>query len=298
MTRFSWWLIKYLPGLFICILCFACSRLPKIINDGYGDYVLVPAGVFQMGDHFDEGNSDEIPVHDVYLDAYYIGKFKITNSAYKAFIDDGGYNEQAYWEAGGWGEFGSAPQFWNSAKDRGGGLPGNEAYPVVGVSWFEAMAYCQWLSAKTGHTYRLPTEAEWEKAARGTDQRRYAWGDEIDAGYANFDHGQDRQDMHLTPVGYYDGSMREGLQTHDNASPYGAYDMIGNVSEWCVDWYDATYYARSPRRNPTGREAGDSRVLRSGGYVDSAYYQRASGRHKMGAHFKSYKTGFRCVREL
>ena len=298
MAKSVWLLTKHIPWLFICMLNFVCSRVPTVVNDGYGDYVLVPAGTFSMGDNFDEGNSDEIPVHEVTLDAYYIGKVKITNGAYKAFIDDGGYNEPEYWEAGGLGEFGNAPPFWKSAESRGGGLPGNEAYPVVGVSWFEAMAYCRWLSDRTGQKYRLPTEAEWERAARGSDPRRYAWGDEIDAGYANFDHGQDRHDMHLTPVGYYDGSMREGLQTHDNASPYGAYDMIGNVTEWCADWYDATYYARSPRRNPTGPETGDSRALRSGGYVDSAYYQRASGRHKMGAHFKSYKTGFRCVREL
>ena len=171
-------------------------------------------------------------------------------------------------------------------------------YPVVGVSWFEAMAYGRWLTEKTDKKYRLPTEAEWEKAARGTNQKRYAWGDDIDMSYASFDHGQDRDGMKMTPVGYYDGSIRDGIQTHDNASPNGAYDMTGNVSEWCYDWYEMKYYAHSPKKNPSGPESGSSRVLRAGGYVDSAYYQRAAGRHKMGAHFKSYKTGFRCVREL
>jgi formylglycine-generating enzyme required for sulfatase activity len=274
-----------------------CSRGPKPLNDGHGDYVLVPEGEFMMGDNFDEGNADEIPVHTVYLDAYYIGKYKVTNGEYGKFIDDGGYVLSEYWSAGGFGEYGNEPEHWNSMKDRGGGIAGHENYPVVGVSWFEAMAYCRWLSSKTGKNYRLPTEAEWEKAARGTDQRRYAWGNEIDKSYANYDHGQDRNTMSLRPVGFYDGSMRDGFRIKDNASPYGAFDMTGNVSEWCFDWYDMEYYSRSPVENPKGPGSGSSRVLRAGGYVDSAYYQRAAGRHKMGAHFKSYKTGFRCVRE-
>jgi len=296
---FRWYAVLKIaiPFIIIFILGNNCSHSPKTINDGYGDYVLVPAGTFRMGDNFDEGNSDEIPVHTVYLDACYIGKNKITNGEYKRFIDDGGYTNSEYWRAGGFGEYGDEPEHWNSPKDRGGGIVGFENFPVVGVSWFEAMAYCRWLSVKTGKKYRLPTEAEWEKAARGTDQRRYAWGNDIDKSYANFDFGQGRKKMKITPVGFYDGSHRDDLMTHYNASLYGAYDMTGNVSEWCYDWYGMKYYSNSPVKNPRGPDSGSSRVLRSGGYVDSAYYQRAAGRHKMGAHFKSYKTGFRCVRE-
>ena len=269
-----------------------------MVNDGFGDYLLVSAGTFSMGDHFDEGNSDEIPVHDVYLDAYYIGKFKITNGEYQKFIEDGGYTRSEYWLHGGFGEYGSEPTFWREEMHRGGGIPGNQDYPVVGVSWFEAMAYCQWLSNKTVQVYRLPTEAEWEKAARGTGKLRYGWGSELDKHSANYDYGQPRGEMSLTLVGYYDGTELDGTRTLNRASPYGAYDMIGNVTEWCADWYDANYYRNSPKGNPRGPETGVSRVLRSGGYVDSAYYQRASSRHKRGAHMKNYKTGFRCVREL
>jgi formylglycine-generating enzyme required for sulfatase activity len=267
----------------------------KVINHGYGDYLLVPGGRFRMGDNFYEGNSDEIPVHTVYLDEYYIGKYKVTNEEYKKFIDDKGYTTPAYWSAGGYGKNGKTPEYWKTPAYKGGGIPGNKNYPVVGVSWFEAMAYCKWLSKKTRHAYRLPTEAQWEKAVRSTDQRRYAWGNTIDETFANYDNGGDRAKKELKPVGYYDGSNRGGFKTNNNASPYGAYDMIGNITEWCYDWYERDYYRRSPGKNPRGPGSGRSRVLRSGGYVDSAYYQRAAGRHKKGAHFKNYKTGFRCV---
>jgi formylglycine-generating enzyme required for sulfatase activity len=203
----------------------------------------------------------------------------------------------AFWGAGGWGEHGEAPDHWFDPEQWGGSIQGHEDYPVVGVSWFEAVAYCSWLSARTGEGYRLPTEAEWEKAARATNQTRYPWGDEIDPTYASYDAGEPRGELRLTPVGFFKGELREGRTTRNNASPFGAYDMAGNTSEWCWDWYGMDYYGESPRENPQGPETGTSRVLRGGGYVDSGYYQRAAGRHKMGAHFKSYKAGFRCVRE-
>ncbi|MFC1564979.1 formylglycine-generating enzyme family protein [candidate division KSB1 bacterium] len=287
-----------LSGLLVILLFLGCSGVPPVANDGYGEYVLVPAGEFQMGDNFNEGNSDEIPVHTVFLDEYYIGKNKVTNSEYMKFINDGGYEDPEFWSAGGFGEYGSEPEYWNNYKYRGGGIAGNENLPVIGVSWFEAAAYCSWLSAQTGQTYRLPTEAEWEKAARGTLQHRYPWGNEIDRHHANYDYGGNREGYSLSPCGYYNGITYGDFRTNDNASPYGAYDMAGNISEWCNDWYDHKYYSYSPEKNPMGPDSGSSRVLRCGGYVDSAYYQRAASRHKMGAHYKSYKSGFRCVREI
>jgi formylglycine-generating enzyme required for sulfatase activity len=275
----------------------ACSELPERVNDGYGEFLLVPAGSFLMGDHFEEGNSDEIPVHEVYVDAFYVGRHKVTNQAFRRFMGDGGYQDEALWTAGGFGEHGTAPDHWFEEARWGGGLPGNEDYPVVGVSWFEASAYCSWLSAKTGAVYRLPTEAEWEKAARGRLQTRFPWGNEISSVHASYDSGEPRDLLRLTPVGFFNGQDRNGLPTRDNSSPYGAFDMAGNTSEWCLDWYGRDYYSASPGENPTGPESGTSRVLRGGGYVDSGYYQRSAGRHKMGAHFKSYKASFRCIRE-
>ncbi len=286
--------------LLLTITTFAlsgCEPGLRTVDDGYGEYVFVPAGEFLMGDNFDEGNSDEIPVHSVYLDAYYIGKQKVTNAAYRRFIDASGYRQVGLWQDGGFGEHGGAPDHWFEPEHHGGGVAGNDDYPVVGVSWYEAAAYCSWLSDTTGARYRLPTEAEWEKAARGTDQRRYPWGNDIDASYASYDSGEPRASLRLTPVGFFDGTTRGGRATRDNSSPYGAYDMAGNTSEWCWDWYDRAYYLRSPTTNPTGPDSGTSRVLRGGGYVDSGYYQRSAGRHKLGAHFKSYKASFRCVRE-
>jgi len=274
-----------------------CSGPKTVVNDGHGDYLRISGGEFLMGDSFDDGNSDEIPVHTVALDTYYIGKYKVTNLEYGNFLKAGGYNSPEYWAAGGFDEYGRAPAHWDDAAHKGGGIPGNENYPVVGVSWFEAAAYCRWLSLETAQIYRLPTEAEWERAARGTDQRRYAWGNEIDKSRTNYDYGMDRTDMRLKPVGNYDGSLRDGLQTKDNAAPCGAYDMTGNTFEWCADFYGLTYYSVSPTLNPQGPETGRSRILRSAGYIDSAYYQRAASRHKRGAHVKSHATGFRCVRE-
>lgn len=275
-----------------------CGAPQTTVDDGFGEYVLVPQGEFLMGDNFDEGNSDEIPVHPVFLDAFYIGRHKVTNADYRAFMEEGGYEDPSLWTAGGLGEHGQAPDHWLQEEHRGGGVPGNDDYPVVGVSWFEAAAYCAWVGARTGVPHRLPTEAEWEKAARGTTQTRYPWGNTIDSTYASYDAGQPRDALRLTPAGYFNGAVRDGLATHSNASPYGAYDMAGNTSEWCLDWYDRSYYEVSPRENPTGPVTGVRRVARGGGYVDSAYYQRSAGRHKMGAHFKSYKASFRCVRDV
>jgi len=293
--------------LILFLSLFICCGGQKEVNDGYGDYLFVPAGSFEMGDNFNEGRSDEKPVHTVNLDAYYIGKYEVTNGEYKKFIDDGGYTNSSYWTAGGFGTYGSQPYYWTNAEFRGGGMPGNENFPVVGINWYEACAYCSWLSAKTGKTYRLPTEAEWEKAARGTDQRRYPWGDDIDESYANFWYSGDPYDNGLTPAGYYDGSTHNGFKTRNNASPYGAYDMAGNVWEFCSDWKDWEYYASSPPSNPGGPSKGTHHVLRGGSWTDCAKYLRCANRFlhylpTIGDSFKE-KTflvgyiGFRCVRE-
>ncbi|MFC1564978.1 formylglycine-generating enzyme family protein [candidate division KSB1 bacterium] len=269
----------------------------RLVNDGYGDYLFVPAGTFVMGDEYDEGDPDEVPAHEVSLKDYYIGKYKITNGEYKKFIDDGGYSQEKYWNAGGFGEYGSRPRYWDSERFRGGELSGNENFPVVGVNWFEAMAYCAWLSEKTSHIYRLPTEAEWEKAARGNDGRRYAWGSEINGHYANYEFSGGPYEGGLSPVGFYDGEEHEGYATNSNMSPYGVFDMVGNVWEWCLDWYASDYYTESLQSSPGGPETGSSRVLRAGGWVDSAYYHRCANRNSSFPENRNPIQGFRCVRE-
>lgn len=278
------------------------------VDDGYGEYVLVPAAEFHMGDNFGEGEPNELPVHIVYLDSFYIGRYEVTNAEYKKFIDDGGYTTESYWMAGGFGEYGSQPSYWTDAQYRGGGIAGNGNFPVAGVNWYEAIAYCTWLSAKTGKTYRLPTEAEWEKAARGDDstntllghQRRYPWGDAIDSSYANYGSSGDPYSEGLTPVGYYNGSVQGTFPTHDNASPYGAYDMAGNVAEMCSDWYSDNYYASSPESNPEGPSTATSggRVLRGGGLYALTSSLRSADRYNNYPNDRYSHYGFRCLRDV
>lgn len=316
----------------VVLLCFQtvhcnepeCSAAGVKVDDEFGNYLYVPAGLFSMGDNFEEGNERERPVHRVYVSAYFIGEFEISNAEYKKFIDDGGYDIIAYWVNGGFGMF-HEPLYWHDAEYHGGGLPGNEPFPVVGVSWFEAQAYCVWLTEKTGHPYRLPTEAEWEKAARGGDfldgdhdaqvpnpiapQRRFPWGNEIDGSYANYLDSGDPFDNGLTPVGYYNGRKHGDFQTHSNASPYGAFDMAGNVYDWCNDYYGEHYYktcnmmggAESENtgvvENPQGPVIGAIHVIRGSAFAYETFKLRSAYR---GAYYPSFRgsyIGFRCVRE-
>ena len=266
---------------------------PPVVNDGHGDYVYVAAGPFHMGDNFGDGEARERPVHVVDLDAFYIGKYEMTNREWRAFRDDPGYEDAKLWPGGR-----VVPKdqnsYWMNASQHGGGTPDSDGYPLQGVNWDSAVAYCNWVSAKTGKKYRLPTEAEWEKAARGTDQRRYPWGNTIDHSYSNFTGGFNFG----TLVGFYDGSKRGELQTHSNASPYGAFDMAGNVMEWCQDWYSRNYYSFSPRKNPKGPESGSYRVVRGGSFfvdpLDLRTYARSSAWPSVLAH---RMMGFRAVRE-
>ncbi len=176
------------------------------------------------------------------------------------------------------------------------GTPDSDGYPLLGVNWDAAVAYCNWLSAKTGKKYRLPTEAEWEKAARGTDQRRYPWGNTIDRSFANFVGAQTYDTGR--PAGFFDGSKRGDLETHSNASPYGALDMAGNVMEWCQDWYSRDYYASSPRKNPRGPATGAYRVVRGGSFFVETFDLRAYRRSAAWPSFQGHRMiGFRAVRE-
>ncbi len=282
-----------------------------IVEEPVIEVVEVPAGEFEMGDNFGEGDPNELPVHTVYLDTYYIGKYEVTVAEYKKFMSDGGYTNSTYWSAGGFGNYGTQPEDWMSGEWQGGGVTGNDEIPVAGVCWYEAMAYCSWLSAKTGQTFRLPTEAEWEKAARGDSskneslghQRRYPWGDNIENTNTNYFISGDTYENRggnggKTPVGYYDGSMHGSFQTQDNSSPYGAYDMAGNVLELCLDWFGENYYSNSPVNNPKGPETGTRHIFRGGGRHSEVSGIRSSYRESgTKPTTRSVTMGFRYVRE-
>ncbi len=273
----------------------AAPQAPAVVNDGYGDYVRVPAGAFTMGDTFGDGEARERPVHTVELETFYIAKFETTNGEWKKFRDDPGYDDPRYWPSGHVVPKDQIP-YWTQPNNHGGGTPESDSYPVLGVNWDSAVAYCNWLSMKTGKTYRLPTEAEWEKAARGTDRRRYPWGNEIDRSRANYV-GAQRFDTGL-PVGYYDGSRRGELQTRSNASPYGAFDMAGNVMEWTADWYSRDYYAASPAKNPKGPATGAYRVVRGGTFFMDPFELRSYARTAAWPSFQAHRMiGFRAARE-
>ena len=252
---------------------------------GVGEMVLIPAGAFQMGSTREYSN--EWPVHTVYLDAFYMDKYEVTNAAYAAFLNAKG-------------KHGEAGVIWYDLADGDARISliggtyrvdaGYEDHPVVEVSWYGAMAYAQWAGK------RLPTEAEWEKAARGgLAGKRYPWGDTIDATKANFwPHVKD-----TTPVGSYP------------ANGYGLYDMSGNVWEWCLDAYDGGFYRNSPRRNPiaganniaevlneftNNNLTNDSRVLRGGSWSFTAQDVRVAYRFGSSPSTAHYSGGFRCAR--
>jgi len=235
--------------------------LPAEISEAGMEMVLVPAGEFVMGS--DEGDyDDEHPQHKIYLDVYYLGKYPVTNGQYKEFLEETGHDEPESWDED---EFNQPDQ------------------PVVGVSWNNAVAFCRWLSKKTGEIYRLPSEAEWEKAARGTDARTYPWGEEAPSSY----HSNINKEVGgTTEVGSYPAGK----------SPYGCYDMFGNVWEWCNDWYDGDYYKNSPYKNPKGPNNGECRVLRGGSWINIANgVVCAASRVRLYLDARNNWSGFRCV---
>jgi len=214
--------------------------------------VLIPAGEFLMGSPKGFGSDDdECPQHRVYLDAYYISKYEVTNEQFSRFVSSANYKAE-----GSWKDYAKA---------------GKEKHPVVNVTWNDAMAYCRWEGGS------LPTEAQWEKAARGTDGREYPWGNTWDGSMCNWRNGPKvagMADMYrrTTPGGSFPS----------DASPYGIYDMAGNVGEWCADWYDKNYYKSSPSRKPEGGKSGQSRVIRGGSWaIDSTDVFRCANRLRL-----------------
>ena len=229
--------------------------------------VTIPAGEFLMGNPEGKGRADEWPQRSVYLDAFAIDQVEVTNERYMAFVTTTGHRNPP-------NPYGTGPLL--SAK-------GIEQLPVVQTTWYDAKAYCSWAKK------RLPTEAEWEKAARGTDGRLFPWGNEpATLKRANFDREWEDEKT-LYPV----GSLPDG------DSPYGVKDMAGNAREWVSDWYDPDYYKHAPNLNPQGPDKkGVVRSIRGGSWHSPVADITTSARGRGGFALQTHGTGFRCARGL
>ena len=248
--------------------------------------VRIPAGEFLMG--ADDEAEDERPAHRVYLDEFFIGAYEVTNEEYARFVRETGRaapairnlplvvrpdQQTAFLDL-------AVPFAW---KD---GQPplGRARHPVTLVTHDDAAAYCAWLQSRAGRPFRLPTEAEWEKAARGgVDRQRFPWGDDIDPSRANY-----LGDPTLKPQ-----RSTEEVGTFP-ANAYQLFDMAGNVWEWVSDWYAPGYYARAQYLNPPGASASQQRIVRGGSWVNhDVDFLRCACRHRVPADSYSYSIGFR-----
>jgi len=221
------------------------------------DLIVIPEGFFLMGS--ENGQENEMPRHRVWIDRFALARFPVTNREYKAFVNETQMN---------------APPFWSEPMFAG------DDQPVVGVSWHDATMYCGWLSRRSGKTFRLPSEAKWERAARGKlEGALYPWGDEppLARPYAGYD----------VETG---GPARVGA---NEPNDFGLYDMSEGVHEWCSDYYDYGYYRHSPERNPQGPDSGQRRVSRGGSWRHQIKFSRCAARSSLPPNFKYADYGFR-----
>jgi len=242
-----------------------CDGLVDNLDGGCLDMVQIPAGCFNMGDAFSEGYSDELPVHNVCISAFEMDVHEVTNAEYAECVAGGGCT--APYRS-------SSPSRWTYY-----GNPAYDDFPVIWVDWYQAEDYCTWAEK------RLPTEAEWEYAARGgLSGKRYPWGDTISGTDANYWNSGDPWNNDTSEVEYY------------APNGYGLYDTAGNVSEWVNDWYQSNYYTVSPPNDPPGPATGTSRVLRGGTWGDYTDGLRVADRSWKSPVLEYYVIGFRCGR--
>ncbi|MBI5842903.1 MAG: SUMF1/EgtB/PvdO family nonheme iron enzyme [Chloroflexi bacterium] len=287
------------------------------------EMVFIPAGVFRMGTSEEDEKilkeqsaqswDDEKPSHSVLLSEYSIGKYPVTNAEFRCFVEQGGYDPQAAWwsedgrkwRTGAWEsdlswladeetrkiwkewlagrpvERRGRPFWWDDPRWNGANLP------IVGITWFEMEAYCNWLTFASGKCFRLPTEAEWEHAARGAGNFIWAWGNEWDADKANTDEAE-KKIAGTSPVGMYP----------NGASPYGIEDVMGNVWEWCLDWYNENEYKErlgKEAKDPYGAQNGTARVVRGGSWNLNRHGARCSSRLGGAPGGFNHSLGFRVV---
>jgi formylglycine-generating enzyme required for sulfatase activity len=248
----------------------------------------IPAGEFLMGAA--DAEDDERPVHRVYVSEFFIGRFPVTDDEYARFVRATGHPSPAIRElplitAGGRSDVFrelALPYSWDDQQPP----PGHGSHPVVLITYEDALAYCYWLGEELRRPIRLPTEAEWERAARGgIDGHRFPWGNDVDPSRCNY----------LTDAAF---KRQRGTRTTGTYPPnaFGLYDVCGNVWEWVSDWYCADYYATGETRDPRGPESGTMRIVRGGSWVnDDVAMLRCAYRHKVPPDTYAYSVGFRIV---
>lgn len=298
----------YLHLVLLLTLCFCCAEVLAAKNKEFTDsitgmqFVYLPGGCFQMGQTVKESykysNKNELPRHEVCVDGFYMGKYEVTLGEFKKLID---INNRSFIEKGSYRSpsFGKMPG-WPHMRDLEYFQKGDR-YPAQDVSWDDAQDFIKELNRRSGKKYRLPTEAEWEYAARGGTTTSRHWGDGISCEYAMYDNLDFRTRMGPPTHGCIPIYVQRGW-TYNIPAPvgsfaanqYGLYDMLGNVEEWCGDRYQENYYSTSPRNNPTGPSSGDSRVVRGGGWRSSATGIRSATRYGVEPHAHDNR-GFRLV---
>jgi formylglycine-generating enzyme len=223
--------------------------------------VRIPEGWFLMGS--EAGQDNERPIHRVWVDAFDVGVFQVTNHEYARFLCATGHRKPLHWD------------------DANFNLPDQ---PVAAPSWFDAVAFCDWLSREAQRRYRLPTEAEWERAARGgVEGKLYPWGDEPPESLPNYS------------LRWKNGPEAVG---QDAPNAYGIFDIGANVHEWCSDWYSADYYATAPDRNPQGPAEGKRRASRGGSWRHYTKVSRCAARSSIPPEFQYADYGFRVARDI
>jgi formylglycine-generating enzyme required for sulfatase activity len=231
------------------------------------EFVLVKGGCYRMGDTSGDGESDQRPVHEVCVDDFYLGRTEVTVGQFEKFVSATRYQTEAEREGL---AFALTYRGWAKVADRNWrnpGFPQTDRHPVVCVSWNDARAFLDWLSKKTGKAVRLPTEAEWEYAARcGGKNYKYGQADEGPSGNIADEALWRAKGVTVWWKGYDDGFVYTAPVKSFSPNEVGLYDMIGNVWEWCQDWYGNDYYAGSPKDNPSGPGSGASRVVRGGSW--------------------------------
>jgi formylglycine-generating enzyme required for sulfatase activity len=283
----------------VLLLSLTACHAPVPQPWGPDNMAVIPAGDFLMGSPSSDGFTDERPQRSVFLSAFRIDRYEVTNAQYEQFVKATGHAVPT--------NPNPSATIWTDGRP----FPGSETHPVVNVNWHDAVAYCAWAGK------RLPTEAEWEKAARGTDARLYPWGNEWSVAKANsasYWAGRtiEFNDTIEWKAFWVDGdgarmSKERGLKgvvltlpvgtVPEGVSPYGLFDMAGNASEWVQDWFEPHYYLRAPRENPKGPDGKLLKVVRGGSWLKPAGSLRTADRDYGLPTDQQSGTGFRCAKD-